>query len=100
MTDPRPQFVCFLEPVRAGMPDDPTPEEAEAVQAHFDYYQSLIDQGQAILAGRTLEPPHRGIFIFEADTPQAADALVAHDPGVRAGVFRAKVQPFRVALLR
>lgn len=96
----RPQFICFLEPVRDDMPEDPTPEEADAVRAHFEYYASLLDRGVLILAGRTLERPWLGTFIFEAGSREEADRLIAADPGVRAGVFTTRLQTYRVALAR
>ncbi|MEZ6242787.1 MAG: YciI family protein [Phycisphaerales bacterium] len=94
------QFICFLEPSRDTMPEDPTPEEAAAVRAHFEYYSARRDSGELILAGRTLERPWVGIFIFEAASREDAERLVEADPGVKAGVFRTRLQPYRVALLR
>ena len=92
------QFICFLEPARAGMPNDPTPEEAEAASEHFAYYQRLHQEGTLILAGRTQEPPHVGIMIFEAESKSAADSIVNKDPAIIAGVFKARVQAYRIAL--
>lgn len=100
MPEPLAQFICFLEPSREGMPDSPTPEEAAGVRAHFEYYSRLRDEGVLILAGRTQEPPFVGVFIFEAPTREDAARIVAADPGVTEGLFRARVQPYRVALER
>lgn len=94
------EFICFLEPVREGMPAAPTPEEAEAIGAHFEYYRSLLDGGVLVLAGRTLEAPFVGVFIFEAGSMVEAERIVGEDPAVRGGVFRARVQAYRVALIR
>ncbi len=98
-TGERQQFVCFLEPARDGMPEAPTPEEAAAVRAHFEYYTRLRDSGELILAGRTLERPWVGVFVFEARSRDEAERIVADDPGVRAGAFSARLQAYRVALL-
>ena len=95
-----PQFICFLEPTRTAMPDDPSPEEAQAVGAHFNYYKDLHAQGTLILAGRTQEPPHIGIMIFEADSKSAAERIVNNDPAIRAGVFQVHLQPYQIALIR
>lgn len=94
------EFVCFLEPMRADMPEDPTPQEAEVLAAHFAYCRSLLGAGVLTLAGRTLEPPVVGLLIFEANSIAEAEEIVANDPAVRGGVFRARVQPYRVALSR
>lgn len=93
-----PQFICFLEPTRAGMPDDPTPDEAKAAGDHFVYYQRLLARGSLILAGRTQEPPHIGIMIFQAPTKDDAISIAAQDPAVIAGVFTYRVQSYQVAI--
>ncbi len=93
------QYICFLDPTRAAMPDDPTPEEAASISAHFAYYQGLHAQRTLILAGRTNEPPHVGIMIFAAESNAHAQAIVDADPAIAAGVFTARVQPYSVALI-
>jgi len=93
-----PQFICFLEPTRKAMPDDPTPEESKAAEAHFAYYQRLLKRGSLILAGRTQESPHIGILIFEAPTKEDAISIAAQDPAVTAGVFTCRVQEYKIAL--
>ena len=97
---PKKQFICFLSPARPEMPDSPTPEEAELVGKHFNYYQSLLAESALILAGRTLEPPFTGIMIFESTDRDAAQTIVNADPAVQAGVFNARLQPYSVALMR
>jgi uncharacterized protein YciI len=94
------EFICFLEPAREGMVEEPTDAEAAAVEAHFRYLQSLTEQGVIVLAGRTLEKPHVGIIILRAADRSAAEAIMHDDPALRAGVFRARLQPFRIALLQ
>ncbi len=99
-TTDRQQFVCFLEPARDAMPEDPTPEEAAGVRAHFEYYTGLHEAGTLILAGRTLERPWVGVFVFEAASREAAQRVVDQDPAIIAGLFKARLQPYRVALAR
>ena len=93
-----PQFICFLEPTRPDMPDEPTPAESKAVSDHFAYYQRLLANGSLIIAGRTQEPPHIGIMVFEAPTKDDALSIAAQDPAVAAGVFKCRVQSYQVAL--
>lgn len=95
-----PQFICILEPTRADMPTDPTAQESAAAQAHLEYYQKLQTKGSLILAGRTQEPPHLGILIYEAPTREDAISIAAQDPAVTKGVFTARVQSYKVALTR
>jgi uncharacterized protein YciI len=93
------EFICFIEPARQGMVEQPTDAEAAAVEAHFQYLQSLTEQGTVVLAGRTTEPPHVGIVIFRAADRAEAEAIMNGDPAVRAGVFAPRLQPFRIALV-
>ena len=93
-----PQYICFLEPTRADMPDEPTDAQTKAVADHFAYYQRLLAKGSLILAGRTQEPPHIGIMIFNAPTKDDALSIVAQDPAVMAGVFTCKVQSYSISL--
>jgi len=95
---PMPQFICFLEPTRSAMPDDPTPDESKAIESHLAYSQRLLKSGSLILAGRTQEPPHLDIMIFNAPTKEDAISIAAQNPAVAAGVFTCKVQSYKVAL--
>jgi uncharacterized protein YciI len=77
-----------------------------AVTLHFAELQRLAADGIVLLAGRTDEagPNGRmakdtlGIVVFRATDRAAAEALMAADPAVGAGVMRAKVHAFRVAV--
>ncbi len=93
-----PQFICFIEPTRPDMPGDPTPAESKAVADHFAYYQRLLKRNCLILAGRTQEPPHIGIMIFNAPTKDDALSIVAQDPAIAAGVFTCRVQQYQIEL--
>jgi uncharacterized protein YciI len=78
-----------------------TTQEDEIVGQHFAYLQSLMAAGTLILAGRTqtTDPDSFGIIIFRAKTDAAARAVVNADPAVKAGVFKARLFPYRVALI-
>jgi uncharacterized protein YciI len=95
-----PSYIIFLEPAREAMPDDPTDAEAEAVNKHFHYLKRLTEEGVVRLAGRTIEAPHRGIVIFDAESREAAQAIMNGDAAISAGVFKARLAPFGVALER
>jgi len=94
----RERFLCVLTPSRSAMPEDPTPDEAASTAAHHEHLKRARESGVLILAGRTSSPPFTGIVVFEAEDQSAAERFVRDDPAVRAGVLRARVQPFRVAL--
>ena len=96
----RPQFVYFLEPVRATFLVDATETEEATVMEHFRYLQGLLAKGSLILAGRTAEHTPLGIVVFEADDLDAARRIMEQDPAVAAGVFKGRVAAYHVALLR
>jgi uncharacterized protein YciI len=96
------QFLYRIQPTRAAMlPEGATEQEAATVSAHFNYLKTLMEQGVIILAGRTLntDPTSFGIIVFNADSEEAARAIVDGDPAVSGGVMRAELFPYRVALI-
>ncbi len=96
------EYLYRIQPTRHTMlTDGPTPEEAELVGQHFAYLEGLTQQGVVVLAGRTLttNTSSFGIVIFRAASDEAARTIMAADPAVAGGVMRARLFPFRVALL-
>ena len=98
----RTQYLYRIQPTRPAMlREGTTPQEAEIVGEHFDYLRDLTARGVVLLAGRTLNTDDSsfGIVIFEAESEAVARAVVESDPAVRAGVMRAELFPYRIALL-
>ena len=93
------EFLYQMEPAREAMVDDPTEEESARIQEHFQYLKSLAEQGVVVLAGRTTERPFTGLVVIRAADRAEAEALMDRDPAIRAGVFRGRMSPFRIALL-
>jgi uncharacterized protein YciI len=96
------QYLYTIQPTRAEMlSEGTTPEEAQIVGQHFAYLKALTDQGIVILAGRTLNTDESsfGIVIFNAASEEAAREVMHNDPAVRQGVMRAKLYPYRVAMM-
>ena len=97
------QWLYQLKPARLEMlTDGPTPEEAEIVSRHFAYLQDLTQKGVMILMGRTQNNDESafGICIFEAEDESAARMIMESDPAVGAGVMRAVLYPYKIALMR
>jgi len=94
------QWLYLLRPVRAEMNIDPTPEETDAAERHFQRLKAMLADGRLVLAGRTLEEVPFGIVVFEAETEDEARAIMEGDPAVREGVMTATLHPYRVALMR
>ena len=96
------QWIYVLKVTRFEMLTEPTPEEEEIVSRHFAYLKDLTERGVMILVGRTQNSDEStfGIAIFEAEDEAAARTIMENDPAVVAGVMRATLYPYRVALMR
>ena len=95
------QYLYRIQAVRPEMlSEGSTPEEDAVVSQHFDYLKRLTDQGVVLLAGRTLNTDSSsfGIVIFQAESEDAARAIVHNDPAVVNRVMRAELFPYRIAL--
>lgn len=95
------QFPYKLQPTRADMlASGPTAQEAEVIQAHFDYLQGLVERNVVLLAGRTMLTDENafGIVVFEAVSESSARAIMENDPAIARGVMDAQLFPFGVAL--
>ncbi|MBU0490924.1 MAG: YciI family protein [Chloroflexi bacterium] len=96
------QYLYKIQPARPEMlVKGPTPEEEAVVSQHFAYLQRLLGEGVVILAGRTLNTDESsfGIVIFNAPSEEAARRVMHDDPAVQAGVMRAELYPYRIALM-
>ena len=95
------RFVYFIHPTDTSMIEEqPTPEQMAAIGKHFNYLRTLTDKGIVIMAGPTTEPPYTGIVVFEAPSMAEAEKIMKGDPAVEAGIFEARVAPFRMSLSR
>ena len=55
--------------------------------AHRAYLTKLIENDQAVAAGPFLDDSG-ALIVYEAESPEAADALIKADPFFAAGVFQ------------
>ena len=55
--------------------------------AHREYLTSLIEKDQLVAAGPFLDDSG-ALIIYEAESPEAAEALIKADPFFAAGVFQ------------
>ncbi|MBC8647435.1 MAG: hypothetical protein H7X85_09750 [Thermoanaerobaculia bacterium] len=95
------EFLYRIQPARPAMLIESTAEEDALVGKHFAYLKDLTRRGVVILAGRTLnsDPSSFGIVIFRAESQAAAEKIMRADPAVSAGIFRADLFPYSVALM-
>lgn len=94
------QYLYRIQPTRDGFLIESTPEEDAIVGAHFTYLKKLTERGIVLMAGRTLhtDDSSHGLVILVADSEEAAREIMTNDPAIQAGVFRAELFPFTVAL--
>jgi len=96
------EYLYKVQPTRPQMlTEGLRPEEDRAVGAHFEYLRDLTQRGVVLLAGRTqnTDATSFGIVIFRAASLESAREVMNGDPAVRAGVFRAELYPYSIALV-
>ena len=77
-------------------PDDP--EANAALKGHSEYWAEQLASGTALFAGG-MEGEYwdnAAFIVFEAESLEAAQRIVAQDPAVESYVFEAQVRPFTV----
>jgi uncharacterized protein YciI len=77
-----------------------TESESRIVSEHFNYLKQLTSDGVVILARCTqnTDDGSLGIVLFNAETVEAARAIMLNDPAVKNKVFRAELFPYKMAL--
>lgn len=99
----RQQFLYVLR-VAPQLQDESKWSEKDqaATTKHFERLKQATEKGQVILAGRTSEALDKtfGLVIFEAENEAAARKFMNEDPAVKAGVMKATLHPYAVALQR
>ncbi|MDT0628128.1 YciI family protein [Alteromonas sp. W364] len=63
-------------------------ERDKAFAGHFANMSQLAEEKKLVVAGPFVEArPKRGLFIFNTDSLETAEAWVKTDPAVKAGIF-------------
>ena len=72
------------------------------LSAHVQYLQNLLDNGQAVIFGRTTNEDDStfGMVVFEAENERDAREVMSNDPAVKGGIMTADLFPYRIAGLR
>ena len=85
--------MAFL---KAGPNRDQDTESAEAMQAaHMANIKKMAEEGILILAGPFLDEGElRGIYLFDVETIEEAEALTASDPAIQAGRLSMELHPW------
>jgi uncharacterized protein YciI len=94
------EFLYKTTPVRLGMvTEGPTDAENEIVGRHFNYLESLTQQGTVLVFGRTQNSGAKtfGIIVFRASSEEEAQSILSNDPAVKEGVMHAELYSYKVA---
>lgn len=92
-------YIYLIHPLREGFFEDPTKEENQAVDAHFEYLRVGVESGWVLLAGPCLDDTF-GLVIFQAEDEQAATDFMMKDPSVQTNVMMAELHPFKISLFK
>lgn len=92
-------FVYQIRATRPGFGPDMTPEEIETMSVHAGYLARLLEEGTLILAGPCLDYAY-GLVVIEAESEDAARAIMVADPAVSRGVMAAEFHPLKLSFLR
>lgn len=82
-----------LLPPRPSFALDMTPDEAEIMIRHAQYWTALLDQGKAMMFGPVMDPKGAwGVGVLSVADLDEASALADRDPVIEAGIgFRTEV---------
>lgn len=95
-------YMYTLQPTRLAITTEgPTETEAAIVARHWAHLQDLTARGVLIFGGRTLITTEDcfASVVFRADSEEEARGIMEGDPGVREGIFRARLFPYQVMLM-
>lgn len=79
-----------------------TNKEEQIVEEHFKNLEKLLSEQKLLLAGKTegLDENTFGIVILETESEEEARKIMEDDPAVKKGIMKARLHPYRIALMR
>jgi uncharacterized protein YciI len=77
-----------------------TPDDEATAERHYAYLKAATDEGQVLLAGRSLDGEGPAFVVFDAASEEEARGFMEGDPFVSSGLMQASLHPFRAALIR
>ena len=91
------EYVVILKPLRENFVATITPSETAIVERHFEHFSELCKQGKLKYAGRC-DDGYMGLAIFEAESAEEVERIMAADPAITEGVMTHTVKAWRTAL--
>jgi uncharacterized protein len=92
-----PEYIYLTHPFRDDFFEQPTPEEDNIMEEHFQYLKQATEAGIVVLAGPCLDNTF-GIVVFHAGDDNAALQFMFNDPSVKRNVMMAELHPMRISL--
>jgi len=93
------EFLITIEPTRPDLEATMGLEEQRVVGEHFEHLKDLHGKGVVLFVGRTTgEKNLRGLIVVTAADKAEAQAILEADPAAQAGIFRGRVDEFKVIL--
>ena len=81
-----PHYFCKLRPPRTTFIGDMTPDEAQLMRAHREYWAPRVETGVVIATGPVADPDGGyGVAIIEAASEASLEAMQGADPVIAAG---------------
>jgi uncharacterized protein len=74
--------------------DETRPMMEQGLRPHGEYLNELFQEGRLLVAG-PLFGPEGGLVIVQAGNLAEAEAMMAADPAVQAGIFAGEIQEWR-----
>jgi len=76
-------YLLFYE-----LQEDYLSRRAAFRQTHLDLAWQASERGELVLAGALADPVDRAIFLFQGDSPAAAESFARADPYVKQGLVK------------
>lgn len=92
-------FLLMYYPPREDFVNNQSKEESEAIGRHFLYLKDLHEKSIVLMAGR-INDARFGVALLKVENLESAKTIMENDPAVMAGVFKAEILPFMMALWR
>ena len=75
--------------------DDYVAKRAPLRPGHLEMAWAAVARGELVLAGALAEPVDGAVFVFQGDSPEAAEAFARADPYVQNGLVKSwRVRPW------
>lgn len=92
-------FISMMKPGRPDLHENMTDGESEIFGRHSDYLREQFAAGRIVFAGPSIES-HFAVVVLEAESKEAAAAVMDADPAVAAGLLKSDVHQFSIFLMR